>query len=374
MPSTFQTLTKLTSSGNIQTWTIGVIAPSDIVLEFGQKGGKLQRSVEHIAEGKNIGKSNETTPYEQACLEAESRWNKKRDSGYVVEGALGFIPSALPMLAQSYDKHAKKIKFPAYVQVKMDGCRTTTSRIGPTVQLFSRKGKEFKALPHLNKQILALGLDEGIHLDGELYTHGENFQDIISKIKRDDIHPDSETIEYHVYDIFSPASPEKWTYHQRWEKLQKLNLSSTLNIKLVETLEVNNEEELFKYHAECVARGYEGCMIRNKLGLYVCDKRSYDLQKVKTFQTDEFEIVGAEENRGRQAGQCSLLCRTKAGNTFSVKPEGNEEQREMYWRLHLRGELVGKMLTVRYFELSKDGIPRFPIGQVVVGLAIRDYE
>ena len=32
-------------------------------------------------------------------------------------------------------------------------------------------------------------------------------------------------------------------------------------------------------------------------------------------------------------------------------------------------ELIGKMLTVKFFELTDEGIPRFP-----VGLVIRDYE
>ena len=32
-------------------------------------------------------------------------------------------------------------------------------------------------------------------------------------------------------------------------------------------------------------------------------------------------------------------------------------------------DLVGKALTVKYFQLSDDGVPRFP-----VGIALRDYE
>lgn len=371
-------LQKLTSSGNTQIWKIWVVSPSDIVVEFGQKDGKMQKKIEHIAEGKNVGKANETSPWEQACSEAESKWNKKKYSGYFVAGTLvgteQYSPTCtLPMLAQSYDKHSKKIIWPAYAQKKYDGCRAIAIRQADKVTLLSRKGKEFKALPHLNIQLgKYLPPQNGeFALDGELYCHGENFQDIISRIKRDDIHPDSTSIEYHVYDIFQPAWPE-WTYQQRLDKLKALNLDR--HIKLVETVEVKDETELLAFHGKCVAAGYEGAMIRNKLGLYVNDKRSYDLQKVKTFQTDEFEIVGAEENRGSHLGQCSLICRTKTGNEFAVKPEGTEEIRKQYWIDYQAGLLTGKMLTVKYFELSKDGVPRFPVGQEIIGLAIRDYE
>jgi DNA ligase-1 len=34
-----------------------------------------------------------------------------------------------------------------------------------------------------------------------------------------------------------------------------------------------------------------------------------------------------------------------------------------------QNKVLGKLLTVQYFELTPDGIPRFP-----VGASIRDYE
>ncbi len=368
-------LKKLTSSGNIQIWNISVEPPSDIIIEFGQEGGKMQRSSERIKAGKNIGKSNETTPFEQACLEATSRWNKKKDSGYFIDGHFTglemFSPtSLLPMLAQSYDKHSKKIVWPAYSQPKFDGIRCVAARIGTKnkVQLLSRKGKEFKSLPHLNQQLDAILPQQNCEfcLDGELYIHGERFNDIVSKIKRDDIHPLSKEVEYHIYDIFVPAWPE-WTYEERLDKLKALNLNFTDSLKLVDTTEVEDERALLQQHSSKVILGYEGVMVRNKAGLYYNDKRSYDLQKVKSFITDEFEIVGAEENRGRQAGQCTVICKTKDGQEFGVKPEGTEQEREWYW--DHKDEIVGQLLTVRYFELSSDGIPRFPIG-----VGVRDYE
>jgi hypothetical protein len=35
----------------------------------------------------------------------------------------------------------------------------------------------------------------------------------------------------------------------------------------------------------------------------------------------------------------------------------------------VRGDYIGKDLTVQFFELTDDGVPRFP-----VGIAVRDYE
>lgn len=368
------TLNKLTSSNNMQTWSISVEKPSDIVIEFGQKDGKLQKSVERINAGKNIGKSNETTPWEQACLEATSRWNKKKDKGYFEEGELKgcemlSTTCTLPMLAQSYDKHSKKIVFPAYVQPKLDGIRCVAIRQDGKVTLLSRTGKEFTAIPHINTQLDKIfpSNDAEWCLDGELYVHHENFQDIVSKIKRDEIHPSSKAVEYHIYDTFITCF-NVMTYEDRYKFLKSLSLKD--NIKLVETVEVTKPTELYSYYDAKIAEGYEGCMIRNKLGLYIQDKRSYDLQKLKEFQTEEFEVVGAEENRGKQAGQCTIICKSKSGKEFGVKPEGSDELRKGYWQLHQAGKLVGQQLTVRFFEYTKDSdIPRFP-----VGVTLRNYE
>ena len=88
---TFPTLYKKASTGAIEAWHQAVVKgePGDpipypaIVTTYGQLGGKLQQIKEHITEGKNIGRSNETTPYEQTVAEATSRWEMKKKKHYV---------------------------------------------------------------------------------------------------------------------------------------------------------------------------------------------------------------------------------------------------------------------------------------------------
>jgi len=92
-----------------------------------------------------------------------------------------------------------------------------------------------------------------------------------------------------------------------------------------------------------------------------------DLQKHKPFVDDEFEIVGAHEGAGNDAGTIVWECVTKKKKRFSVKPEGDRDTRKWYWE-H-RKEYIGKKITVKYQELSDEGVPIFP-----VGVAIRDYE
>jgi DNA ligase-1 len=135
-------------------------------------------------------------------------------------------------------------------------------------------------------------------------------------------------------------------------------------LDFVETVVCNERKDVMKFHEQYVAKGYEGVMLRNSDSVY-CNKRTYDLQKVKTFLDDEFTIVGFEKGSGVEEGCIVWVCETEDKNRFSCRPQGTHDERK---DLYLHGdEYIGKKLTVKYQELSEDGIPRFP-----VGLRVRD--
>ena len=71
------TLYSLNSNGSVQQWTISV-KNNLITKEYGQVGGKIQTTSDFVKKGKNIGRSNETTPDDQALLEAKAQWEKKQ--------------------------------------------------------------------------------------------------------------------------------------------------------------------------------------------------------------------------------------------------------------------------------------------------------
>ena len=82
----FSRLYSETSNGKKKYWEICVkkdeIEGYNIIIEYGIIGtGKPVTAVKTITKGKNIGKLNETTPFEQAMCEAESKWKKKKSEG-----------------------------------------------------------------------------------------------------------------------------------------------------------------------------------------------------------------------------------------------------------------------------------------------------
>jgi DNA ligase-1 len=360
------TLYGRSDSGKIKQWSVSVIRLGDgtsyINVEHGYEDGKKQVDQRCVSEGKNIGKANETTPYEQALSEAQSAWNKKRDEGYVEDK--GAIPANdagmfLPMLAQPYDKHSKKILFPCYVQPKLDGMRALARKVDGVVTMWSRKGKVISIPDKIIEELQGF-LREGESTDGELYHHGWTFQRLISATKKKS--SDTDLLQYHIYD--NPHATK--TFRQRFIE-GNAERSSTDRIQFVPTYMALNANELRAFESQFVGDGYEGLMARNGASLYDYKNRSFDLQKVKQFKDAEFRIVGGKDGQGREEGLIIFQCDNGKGNLFDVRPRGSHEERaQMFKNLD---DFIGKELTVRFFEYSEDGVPRFP-----VGIVVRDYE
>jgi len=159
-----QKLYGVTSNKNIKTWWCDVTpdpydeinGPATITICNQTKlGGKVIERQEVIREGKNLGKSNETSPYEQAVSEAESRYRRQIKKGYSVNiptdtskadsNSLG-LPK--PMLARPIDKVAT-VEFPAHVQPKLDGYRALVTKRNGRTLMYSRGGDEITTMGHI---------------------------------------------------------------------------------------------------------------------------------------------------------------------------------------------------------------------------------
>lgn len=365
----FPKLYKKTSTGAIQEWEVYVDDTNCtpvIVTKYGQLGGKIQTSTEIITEGKNIGRSNETSPMEQAYLQAKSDWEKQLKKGYVdnVDDAEDGKTDAIieggiaPMLAHKFSEQGHKIKYPALVQPKLDGHRCT-SQIGDDalVTLWSRTRKPITSVPHIVDAIARLC--NLARLDGELYNHEyhNNFEELSSLIRQEEPSGKYEDVQYHVYDIPFPNMTNK----ERNELLQSYKEKFEGSpIHIVETIVVNDEDELMDAFDHFIEQGYEGCMVRNMDGKYV-NKRSYDLQKVKEFDDAEFKIVGIKVGtKGSMAGKAVFTCQLPNGETFDCKMKGSMDELKKY--ADDPSLVIDKILTVQYQGYTKYGMPRFPVG------------
>jgi DNA ligase-1 len=340
------------STNRIKQWNISV-QENKIIIQHGFVDSKMVIH-EQICEGKNIGKKNETTPEEQAMLEAKSQWDKKIKSGYVtydkIKTTSNELPVYFPMLAAEFSD--KIDKYPCYAQPKLDGIRCIVFRYNNEIIFQSRNNTIFQSFPHLLLELNGFFLkNPNIILDGELYVHGLGFQKITSIVRKKS-HPELSKIQYHIYDLIDTSKK----YEDRYELLiNYLNVDNYL--KLVKTYEVKSRNEMDKLHTEFVKEGYEGIMLRNPHGLYKQKNRSKDLIKYKHFKDADYVIVGHHEGTG---GIPVFECVNNDNKKFSVNMKCTmEEKREMMENVT---QYYGKKLIVKYQELSEDNIPRFPVG------------
>ena len=357
-----KTLYGLDKGGKYKVWSIQARTyidpvtdqPQSVIEIFhGQEGGKIQKKVEFVNEGKNIGRANETTPAQQAELEAESRYKKQLDKGYrPTKEELVELP-LLPMLAADYLKQGHRIKYPCYVSAKLDGVRCLAIRHEDRVELKSRGGKAY-SVKHIQDQLLSV-MKTGDTWDGELYIHGNFLEEIVSAVKK----PNELTalLNFTIFDLV-----ENEVFEDRLTKLQSIAdrcwEESCHNIEVLAYQYINSECEMKSCHKKYVAEGYEGIMLRNEQGKYESGKRSADLQKYKEFFDEEFEIVAVGEDKNGNAVLC--VFDATAGETFTVC-YGDFEQRKH--QLENWKEYIGKWLTVKYQTRYKDSkLPQFPTG------------
>lgn len=366
----FPPLYATSSNGKTKYWEVKVYeinpdAPVYIETTHGYVDSQLVENITEIKSGKNLGKKNATTKWDQAIAQATSLWQKKKDKGYS-ESLASNNTIKLPMLAHDYFKRGKDITFPCYVQPKLNGVRMLAYRDGEDIILYSRGGKVFNTLNHISDQLKPI-MQDGQYLDGELYNDDLDLQEIVSIVKCEKEDRGRDKLEYWIYDV-----PNELIFGDRLQQL--LDLQSLLpeesNLVILNTYLCGNIEQVKHYFKLFIGMGKEGLMLRNKHGLYKDSHRSADLQKYKEFQSEEFEIIdviGGENGKAEQ--NCAIfICKTKEGIQFHARPKGSRETR-IEW-LNDRQNLIGKLLTVKYFDYTPgSGVPFHPVGE-----AIRDYE
>jgi DNA ligase-1 len=298
------------------------------------------------------------TAEEQALKEATALHRKKMETGSFenisdIDNETYFEP----MLAKDWHKEKGKIKFPIFSQPKLDGIRCIVRKDG----MWSRNGKRIVSAPHIFEVLKPLlEINPDLVFDGELYADkfANDFNAICSLVKKtkpteEDLVKSEEQIQYHVYDL--PSFNTTFVY--RYQYLRKMLTNYHPSIVVVKTDQVDNLNDVSGFYEDYVNEGYEGQMLRLD-GKYE-NKRSKYLLKHKSFIDEEYTILGVEEGIGNKTGMVgSFIFESKTGKRFNSSPKFNWEECTEMW--NNRENLIGKSATVKYFNLTPDGVPRFP--------------
>lgn len=278
-------------------------------------------------------------------------------------------------------------------QPKLDGARCVAFIDGDgKVVLKSRTGKVWKNFESVRLAIETAARDANLTnyvFDGEVVSLDADgyidFQALQKTMQR----RDGVEIGTLVFAIFDAASASEWQrpqlmYAERYAGIgiallgaefgasrlgEDIGAESTYGIRawgpggrLIRVPQQDYDSQDFmtvcKFYVD---RGYEGGMLR-RTDVPVIMKRSRALIKVKTFMEGEGVCIGLTEGEGNRAGKMgALVLQWKPGLTCKC---GSGLSSAKLAEL-TADPPIGKKVTVKYFEETNDGVPRFPIFKCV---------
>jgi DNA ligase-1 len=283
-----------------------------------------------------------------------------------------FLPEHNIMLMNEWKEPLENLRYPVYVQRKLDGFRCTYI---PNLGFVGRKG-----LPIANVNLPAhlnmgntLATKKNIFnmlnfvFDGEVYSHKRNFNEIASILSSVD-KPIPEDVKFY---IFNAISKNGWDMQKCSDTYtDQLQLFAFIRdqgiherIEFMQTFICDNPKDLQELYQSFLAEGYEGAIVRS-LDFSYCWKRatakSQTIMKLKPKDHIDVKIIGCFEGQGNMTGMLGgFHIELENGKQLKVGSGFKEWERIEFW--NQRGELIGEWIRLQYTEETPDGSLRFPV-------------
>ena len=290
------------------------------------------------------------------------------------KGVPGLIPTFNVALAKEYDEKCDWNER-WWVSRKLDGvrCLAITDEEG-NCKLYSRMGKEFTTLDKVKEAIEATGIINSV-FDGEICLvdndGNEDFQGVMKQLRRKD--HQIENPAFMIFDMltkseFEAEKSDRVLYPRliilkQWLRGRFIDESI---LRFTDQTRITDQDHFEYWNTVENKDSWEGLMLRKDVGYE--GKRTKNLVKVKSFHDAEYEVLGwdidtHEVVRDGKSESMTMLAQVwieHKGHIVKVGSGFTQEQRLKY----MDGSIVGKIITVQYFEETKNdkgGISlRFP--------------
>ena len=193
-------------------------------------------------------------------------------------------------------------------------------------------------------------------LDGELWLTQGEFEKTMSIVRRHEAGDRWEDITFQVFD--APDAPGD--FETRYQHLHNMpKMLSTGSVRIVQQTKCTGKAHLDQELDRVTKLGGEGLMLRQPGSKYVA-RRSSTLLKVKPFFDMEVVVTGYTAGKGKHKGVVGALVCDLGGKSFKVGGGLKDKERA-------NPPPVGTIITIKYQNLTKKGIPRH-------GSYVRVYE
>ncbi len=399
--------------GKIREWYL-TYNDSTYIKNYGILNGETIFSITNVTDGKNIGKSNETSISQQVLKECESEYKRQIKLGYKSLQSLqslnhqyiapnsdiySFLNSTLSSSKTDENNYLKPmkamqrgdIKFPAICQPKINGVRATGKTIDLQDDLFGNKSNfQFKSkegmiydINHLhNLGCKFTELNKDIILDGEIYISSEHVT-TIGGAARNPVNSKFKDLAYIIFDLSIPSVSQIERLNMIEELAYILNSDYVFTPSIDEFLKwnkenrlksaificpyviVNSKEEILEWTNKFIEFGFEGAIVRDMNAEYKFGSRAKTMVKYKKFDDAEFKIL--DIIAGEKDGKSIFICKNDI-NDLTFRVDGIREYLHTKYIIN-KQDYIGKLATVKFYERT---INELPFHTTLIG--IRDYE
>ncbi len=277
-----------------------------------------------------------------------------------------------PMLAVNADK--ERIQYPCLYSTKLDGiriCFKNGEMLARSLKPITSKTlqEKYQFLKDLTKQT-------NIILDGEMYAHDMEFNEISRYVRKSDLEI-PKNLKFHCFDIVTDENYEE-EFTSRFKKLQAFKHE---DIVIVKQKELKSADELDTAFKDVLEQGYEGLILRTKDSPYKCGRSTENegfLLKIKPFVSFDAKVIEVVERmENLNESHKNELGRSFKRNTVDMKKgtgiaavfkvmykgveggvtiTGDEEFRREIWE-H-KEDYIGKMIEWKAMVVGMKDFPR----------------
>ena len=256
------------------------------------------------------------------------------------------------------EKTAKKITYPAFLQLKADGMYISVIVENKNVTFMTRSG-ETKEFPILKKEFEKL--PDGVYI-GELTIQNISNRAEGNGLINSDNPPHKDIVidmwDYITLDEYSRGKDKtnKTTYSVRLHRLEGFLYEQDINkkyLKIIPTVIVNNITEALKQVSTWMTDGYEGGILKDGNNIFV-DHTSPTQLKLKLEIDADVRITGFIEGTPgtkREKTFGAITFETDDGKVKGSTSGFTDKQLEDFNKR--RQELIGKVITVQFNDITK---------------------
>lgn len=235
------------------------------------------------------------------------------------------------------------------IEPKIDGdryCRT------PKREWLSRGGKQYYNVDEIKAAINKIKGINSLLIDGELVAKNwSQTQSIVRSFRK----KPKGKVRFIVFDAVpcDRVVEQSLRYDIVKDIVEKAN---SPYVECIVPYHVTSFTEFKKVLKECVANGCDGVMVKQRDGLYQTKRSRYWL-KVKPYKEFDCKVVAVKRGKNKYSetlgsiGVVIPLGKGRWSERVTYVAGMSDKWRNVFWRM--RKELIGKIVEVRYREITK---------------------